>query len=222
MARRIRSLACCSGRWKWGAKRLERATRSTIPSEQSIGSSEPIRNRMSPETCSSSACRRVSRSTGSAEIAAVRSEVDAGQRDFLEPGGRDAIDFGEDGVDRPAARGASRGRDDAVRALLVAARLHTERAGGPSREHRAPARRRTPPRHNQSASAVMRPRSDTSVILPLVADDLDHAGQRGRPRPCTWWRSSRSPRSSRPDWLWLCVELPGGLADRPLPSPSRC
>ena len=40
-----RSLACCSGRWKCGAKQSWRATRSTISCEQSIGSSELIRKR---------------------------------------------------------------------------------------------------------------------------------------------------------------------------------
>ncbi len=123
----MRSLACCSGRWKCGAKRPPlAATRATISALQSIGSSELILNVTSAGDESSA------RRSDTSELDGVRSrpyepEVNAGQRDLLEARGCHARDLAEHAVDRQAAAGAARRRDDAVAAPLLASGLHAQR-----------------------------------------------------------------------------------------------
>ena len=64
------------------------------------------------------------------EIASVRSEVDAGQRDFLEARRHRAVDVAQHLVRRGAPRRAARRRDDAIRARLGAAGLDAQRVSG--------------------------------------------------------------------------------------------
>ena len=64
---------------------------------------------------------------GGVEVAAVRAEVHAGQRDLLEAGRRDALDLAQHVVERHASRPPARRRDDAVGARLGAAGLHAQR-----------------------------------------------------------------------------------------------
>ena len=127
-----RSLACCSGRWKCGAKRPPpAATRATISALQSIGSSELILNVTSPETSRAPAEARAA-SVDGRQVAAVRAQMNPGQRDFLEACGGHARDLAEHPLDRQAAAGAARRRDDAVAAPLFAAGLHPQRERRPA------------------------------------------------------------------------------------------
>src|SRR5439155_8682030 len=77
------------------------------------------------------------------QVASVRSEMHARQRDFFETGGDDAIDLRLDGLDTEAARAAARGWDDAVGARFGAAGLDAQRersaAGDPRSNARAAA-----------------------------------------------------------------------------------
>src|SRR5437762_12828757 len=61
------------------------------------------------------------------QIAAVRAEMDAGQRDLLEPRRGDAFDLAEHRVNRHAPWHAAGRRDDAVRTRLAAAGLDSQR-----------------------------------------------------------------------------------------------
>ena len=66
------------------------------------------------------------------QVAAVRAEVDAGDGDFLEPGGGDACDLADEIRDRQAPRRAARGRNDAIGAALLAAGLRADRERRPT------------------------------------------------------------------------------------------
>ena len=97
------------------ARRPDRRSRR----EQSIGSSELMRNstsRARDRTRRADAARRAARSSstsddGRRQVAAVRAEMHAGQRDLLEAGGGDALDLAQHVLEsaRCAARRASSG-----------------------------------------------------------------------------------------------------------------
>ena len=118
---------CCSGRWKCGARRGDAATSSTISGVQSIGSSELMRNSTSSVHSRERADERGERRCRP-EVAPVRPEVHAGERDLLVAGGDRALDRrASTPVERLRAAGAARLRDDAVAAALVASGLHAQR-----------------------------------------------------------------------------------------------
>ena len=65
-------------------------------------------------------------------VAAVRPEMDAGERDLLEAGRRGPGGIANDDVRRQAPAGTAGRRDDAVAASLVAAGLHPQRERRPA------------------------------------------------------------------------------------------
>ena len=194
IARSIRSLACCSGRWKCGANRppLE-ATRSTIAGVQSIGSSELTRNVTSCGDVARARAAVRAASVARLQVAAVGTEVDAGQRDLLEPGRRDPRDLADDVVDRQAAARAARRRNDAVAAALLAAGLHAQRERRPAGDARLDRRAARPVAvaEPSRSSARRHPRAARRAQLVVVADDTDDAGQRRDVVRRSAWRSSR-------------------------------
>ena len=136
------------------------ATRSTISREQSIGSSELMRKRTSrglkpTRYAAVERSQQIDQRRPAVEVAAVRAQVDAGQRDFLEAGGGHALDFAQHIVERHAARRASRRRDDAVRARLGAAGLHAQRERGAAGDAGLDRARRSCRRRRRSVSAVV-------------------------------------------------------------------
>ncbi len=66
------------------------------------------------------------------QIPTVRTQVDAGEPHFPEPGFRETAHLVHDLGDAPAAPRPSRARHDAVGALLVAPRLHVQRIRSPA------------------------------------------------------------------------------------------
>ena len=170
----MRSLACCSGRWKCGAKRPPlAATSPTISGVQSIGSSELIRNVTSAGDESSA------RRSETSELDGVRSRpyeprCTPVSAISLKPAAATRSTSREDAVNRQAAAGAARRRDDAVAASLLASGLHAQRerrAAGDARLDRRAA----------GAVAVPEPlggRLDEPVLL-VIPDHADDVRQRG-------------------------------------------
>ena len=158
---------CCSGRWKCGASRCEPLTSSTISGVQSIGSSELMRNSTSSVHVGERANERRQR-RAVAEVAAVRAEVHAGDRDLLVAGGDRAVDVVEDGLDGTRAAGAARLRDDAVAARLLASGLDAQRQAPSGRRRRASSVGRTGRRRRRTICAA----AATRLVLVGVANDV--------------------------------------------------
>ena len=183
----MRSLACCSGRWKCGTNRPLPATRSTISGVQSIGSSELIRNVTSRRDRGRARAAGREATVARRQIAAVGPEVHAGEHDLLEAGARHALDLADELADRHASRRAARCRDDAVGAALFTAGLHAHGEGGPARRPRARSARRTAVarrrrrsrRSTRSPPWTSDPGADENRSFSVVAHDADDAGKRG-------------------------------------------
>src|SRR5258708_3640512 len=95
--------------------------------------------------------------------------MDAGQRDLLEPGTDHPIDFAEDVVHWDAPWQPTRRRDDAVRARLRTAGLHTERVRRASGDARL---------DGGAARALAEPHHRDQSWLVVVLDDADDVWQR--------------------------------------------
>ena len=130
IARSMRSLACCSGRWKAGARRSPDAARSISAGVQSIGSSDPRRKRSVRVPSMSAVQERIERG-GRVQIASIRAQVHARQRHLVVARRlRRAAVPRRARATRRAALGAAGGRNHAVRARLLAAGLDAEGEGG--------------------------------------------------------------------------------------------
>ena len=151
------------------------------------------------------------------EIAAVRPEVHAGDRDFLVAGGNGAANVVEDSRQWTGASAPRVSRDDAVAARFVAAGLHAQRerraAGDAGRQRCA----RTGHRRRRTIAAGRR-----RLVLVGVADDANDVRQRATLRRAGASRNSRSRRPARPDWRGRCAGSSAARPDRRSPSPSRC
>ena len=180
----MRSLACCSGRWKCGSEAAAaRATRATISGVQSIGSSELMRNVTSP-SIASSAQQRQRASDAASQVAAVRAEMHAGERDFLEAGRRDARDL---------ARRVARSAGCATRRASIGMMQYAHCSSQPVCARIVNAvRPATPGSIDGAARAVAvavggrglrRSRHAQRDQLLVVAHDAHDAGKRGDVRP---------------------------------------
>ena len=170
-----------------GEPRRSDATNSTISGVQSIGSSELTRNSTS-STMSPIACSKLEKARGWSQIAAIRAEVDSGDRDLPEPGRDGPFDFLQNLRTRGAPARAARRRNDAVAARLVAAGLNAQRPGGAPGDAR---------RDRRAARSIAQgqARERDEPILVVVADDVQDVGQRRHVVCDIAWRSSRSRRS---------------------------
>ena len=108
------------------------------------------------------------------QIAPVRTELDAGDRDFLEARRRDPLDFAKNLLNGHTSAGASRRRDNAVTAVLVAAGLHPQREGRPARNARRDGRAACP----VSVAKPLCSRLEEPILF-VVADDTNDVGKRG-------------------------------------------
>ena len=106
------------------------------------------------------------------QIAAVRAQMHAGDGDLPIAGIPDAVDLRQHIVQRPAAARPTRGRNDAVRARLIAAGLHAQR------ERRAPCQTRRDFRAARAITAaepLRRRQADfmRKPIFPIVRNYLN-------------------------------------------------
>ena len=191
----MRLLACCSGRWKCGANRsdvgdqiddlpgaVHRLERADAKAER------PLRDATSAESSSSSDERGV-------EIAAVRAEVNAGQRDLLEAGGGDRAPTSR----RTSASGTLLGcpRVDGMMqyehgsAQPVCTRKGERRPAGDARLDRAP---RSFPRRRRSAPRL---KAETRRPSREPCRRWARRGRRSAARATSSGRASRSSRSRR-------------------------
>ena len=227
-ARAARSLACCSGRWKCGAKRPPLpATSATISGVQSIGSSELTRNTTSARRARRARAADRAATPRGCEIAPVRAEVHAGERDFLEARRGDPLDFADDRVDRQAAPCAARGRDDAVGAALLAAGLHAQREGGPAGK---PGRDRRAARPVAAAESLRRrqlaERRPTgrrrARSLSVLATTRTTLGSAARSAARAGRVAAGDDDARRRDCRGRCGGSSGAHPGRRSPSPNRC
>ena len=154
----MRSLACCSGRWKCGARRgdhgdqLDDRRRAVHRLERAHAEKHVIVN-------VGQGREKLEKARGRRQIAAIRAEVHAGNRDLPEPGRDGPLDLVEDACQRRAPPAAARRRDDAVAARLVAAGLNAQRP------RRAPGDARCERRAARSVAEVKPELSATSRSL---------------------------------------------------------